>query len=258
MSTRIPLLDERALARTLARMATEIVERAHGTDRLVLVGIQRRGVELAARLKRSDRPVRRLGSRAGQARHHPLSRRPPDRRPPARGRRDQPPRTSTGKTVVIVDDVLYTGRTVRAALDECADFGRPAPDPALRPDRPRRPRAADPGRHRRHDRRPPARATGWTCWSRSSTGATRSSWCAETCPMTAALGKDLVGLEPLSRRADPAHPRHRRAVQGSERAADQEGAGAARQDHRQPLLRGLHPHPHLLRVRREAALARTR
>ena len=52
MSTRIPLLDERALARTLARMATEIVERAGGTDGLVLVGIQRRGVELADRLKR--------------------------------------------------------------------------------------------------------------------------------------------------------------------------------------------------------------
>jgi pyrimidine operon attenuation protein / uracil phosphoribosyltransferase len=44
-------MDDRALARTLARMATEIIERAHGTDGLVLVGIQRRGVELAARIR---------------------------------------------------------------------------------------------------------------------------------------------------------------------------------------------------------------
>ena len=52
MPSRTPILDERALGRTLARMATEIVERAHGTERVVLVGIQRRGVELAHRLKR--------------------------------------------------------------------------------------------------------------------------------------------------------------------------------------------------------------
>ena len=52
MPSRIPLLDDRALGRTLVRMATEIVERARGTESLVLVGIQRRGVELAARLKR--------------------------------------------------------------------------------------------------------------------------------------------------------------------------------------------------------------
>ena len=57
-------------------------------------------------------------------------------------------------------------------------------------------------------------------------------------------------------RADPPDPRHRRAVQGGQRAADQEGAGAPRQDDRQSLLRGLHPHPHLVRVRREAALGR--
>src|ERR1700752_1227792 len=52
MPSRTPLLDDRALGRTLARMATEIVERGRGTDDLVLVGIQRRGVELADRLKR--------------------------------------------------------------------------------------------------------------------------------------------------------------------------------------------------------------
>src|SRR5918912_352954 len=82
MPTRTLLLDERALARTLARMAREIVERARGTDDLQTVGA---------------RPV------VGETTLPDLD----------------------GKTVVIVDDVLYTGRPVRAALDECADFGRP-------------------------------------------------------------------------------------------------------------------------------------
>ncbi|MGH7526922.1 MAG: bifunctional pyr operon transcriptional regulator/uracil phosphoribosyltransferase PyrR [Gemmatimonadales bacterium] len=124
MPTRTLLLDERALARTLARMATEIVERAHGIEGVVLVGIQRRGVELAGRLKRL------IDQAEGSA--------------VARGKLDITlyrddlqtigPRPVVGETllpdldgkiVVIVDDVLYTGRTIRAALDECADFGRP-------------------------------------------------------------------------------------------------------------------------------------
>jgi pyrimidine operon attenuation protein/uracil phosphoribosyltransferase len=117
-------MDDRALARTLARMATEIIERAHGTDGLVLVGIQRRGVELAARLRgliaqaegvqvpwgklditlyRDD--LQTVGPR------------------PVVGETSLP--DLDGRVVAIVDDVLYTGRTVRAALDECSDFGRP-------------------------------------------------------------------------------------------------------------------------------------
>jgi pyrimidine operon attenuation protein/uracil phosphoribosyltransferase len=124
MASRIPLLDERALGRTLVRMATEIVERAGGTDSLVLVGIQRRGVELADRLKRlidqstgSAVPVGKLDITLYRDDLQTVGPRP------VVGETRLP--NLDGRTVVIVDDVLYTGRTVRAALDECADFGRP-------------------------------------------------------------------------------------------------------------------------------------
>jgi pyrimidine operon attenuation protein/uracil phosphoribosyltransferase len=124
MPSRSPLLDERALGRTLARMATEIVERGGGTDHLVLVGIQRRGVELADRLKRlidqaegSNVATGKLDITLYRDDLQTVGPRP------VVGETRLP--NLDGRTVVIVDDVLYTGRTVRAALDECADFGRP-------------------------------------------------------------------------------------------------------------------------------------
>ncbi len=124
MPSRTSLLDDRALGRTLARMATEIVERGGGTDTLVLVGIQRRGVELADRLKRlidhSERADVSSGKLDITLYRDDLQTVGPR---PVVGETRLP--DLDGRTVVIVDDVLYTGRTVRAALDECADFGRP-------------------------------------------------------------------------------------------------------------------------------------
>ncbi len=127
MSTnKTTVLDARAMDRTLKRMADEIVELNNGTDGLVIVGIQRRGVQLA------DRIVRMIGEREGAVvprgalditlYRDDLQTVGPR---PVVGPTDLPWNLD-GKHVVIVDDVLYTGRTVRADLDELADFGRPA------------------------------------------------------------------------------------------------------------------------------------
>jgi pyrimidine operon attenuation protein/uracil phosphoribosyltransferase len=120
------LLDERAIARTLRRMADEIVELFDGTDGLLLVGIQRRGVQL------SDR----IASFIEERENVNIPRGALDITLYRDDLQTVGPRPVVGKTnlpwelddkhVVIVDDVLYTGRTVRAALDELADFGRPA------------------------------------------------------------------------------------------------------------------------------------
>ncbi len=120
------VLNARALERTVARMADEIVERADGTDGLVLVGIQRRGVQLADRLatvihSREQVSVPR-GSLDITLYRDDLQTVGPR---PIVGKTELPWEID-GKTVCIVDDVLYTGRTIRAALDELADFGRPA------------------------------------------------------------------------------------------------------------------------------------
>jgi pyrimidine operon attenuation protein/uracil phosphoribosyltransferase len=124
MPIRTRLLDDRAIGRALARMASEIVERCGGTESLVLIGIQRRGVELAGRLQRlieqsegAKVPVGKLDITLYRDDLQTVGARP------VVGETSLP--DLDGRTVVIVDDVLYTGRTVRAALDECADFGRP-------------------------------------------------------------------------------------------------------------------------------------
>src|SRR5713101_4876715 len=122
---RTTLLDARAMSRALQRMAVEILELAHGTDDLVLVGIQRRGVELAERIARLIEKEEGVAVPRGALDitlyRDDLGTVGPK---PVIGETHLPG-DLTGKHVVIVDDVLYTGRTVRAALDELADFGRP-------------------------------------------------------------------------------------------------------------------------------------
>jgi pyrimidine operon attenuation protein/uracil phosphoribosyltransferase len=120
------LLDARAVARTLRRMADEIVELFDGVDDLVLVGIQRRGVQLsdriAAYIEEREHVAIPRGALDITLYRDDLQTVGPR---PVVGPTNLPWELD-GKRVVIVDDVLYTGRTVRAALDELADFGRPA------------------------------------------------------------------------------------------------------------------------------------
>ena len=123
--TPVTMLDARSLQRTLRRMADEIVELNNGTDDLLIVGIQRRGVQLAARIvsmiaERENVTVPR-GALDITLYRDDLQTVGPR---PVVGPTDLP-WDIDGKHVVIVDDVLYTGRTIRAALDELADFGRP-------------------------------------------------------------------------------------------------------------------------------------
>ena len=125
------LLDAEGLRRTLTRIAHEIIEGNPDLARVALVGIQTRGVPLAQRLRRlieeraGDAPG--LGSvditfyrddvqvRGGDAPRHP--------QPVVRSTALEFP--LEGKTVVLVDDVLYTGRTIRAAIEALFDYGRP-------------------------------------------------------------------------------------------------------------------------------------
>jgi pyrimidine operon attenuation protein / uracil phosphoribosyltransferase len=119
------VLEPAEIRRVLTRIAHEILERTHGADDIVLLGIPTRGVPLAQRLAEraaefEGRPVP-WGSLDVTMYRDDLRLRPAR----ALGRTELPADGIDGKTIVIVDDVLYSGRTVRAALDALTDLGRP-------------------------------------------------------------------------------------------------------------------------------------
>ena len=144
MSTHVPedatarlVLDGEAIEKALSRIAHEILERnegeaASGLDEVALVGIQSRGAPLASRLRRlvEERsgvapPVGALDITFHRDDVHVRDGgRPPGRQPVVRATSIAFP--IEGMTVVLVDDVLYTGRTIRAAIDALLEFGRPA------------------------------------------------------------------------------------------------------------------------------------
>ena len=120
------LMDRERMARTLSRMAHEIAERHPDMAATVLVGVRSRGVPLARRLAALAQQASGVEPRVG-ALDITLYR--DDftslaAQPITKG--TEIPFSIDGRDVVLVDDVLYTGRTVRAALDELIDFGRPA------------------------------------------------------------------------------------------------------------------------------------
>jgi pyrimidine operon attenuation protein/uracil phosphoribosyltransferase len=118
-----PVMDAADMARALRRIGHEIVERNRGVGDLILVGIHTRGVPLAYRLAdeiadlEAPVPVGELDVA--------LYRDDLDRRPKTRVGSTKFPASVDDQVVVLVDDVLFTGRTVRAALDAIADLGRP-------------------------------------------------------------------------------------------------------------------------------------
>ncbi len=111
--------------RTLLRLAHEIVERNNGAEGLVFVGIRRRGVPLAERLAKKIAEIEKSAPSVGTLDitfyRDDLS--TVDQKPVVQ--RPAMPLSVEGKTVILVDDVLYTGRTTRAALDALVDHGRP-------------------------------------------------------------------------------------------------------------------------------------
>lgn len=119
------LMSASEIDRTLVRLAHEILERNNGIENLMLVGIERRGAPLAARLAQTiggiesaEPPVETIDATAYR-----------DDRPQVAARRAEDPLPAKfsvdGKKVILVDDVLFTGRTTRAALDALLAFGRP-------------------------------------------------------------------------------------------------------------------------------------
>jgi pyrimidine operon attenuation protein/uracil phosphoribosyltransferase len=119
------LMSTSEIDRTLVRLAHEIVERNNGGEGLVLVGIRRRGVPLAERLARKISEIEKAAPPVGSLdiTFHRDDLSTSDEKPVVQ--RTPLPFPVEGKTVVLVDDVLYTGRTTRAALDALVDHGRP-------------------------------------------------------------------------------------------------------------------------------------
>jgi pyrimidine operon attenuation protein/uracil phosphoribosyltransferase len=132
------IMDENDIRRALTRIAHEIVERNKGAQDLVLVGIRTRGAPMAARL---GELIGSIEGRAVEVGYLDVTAHRDDRpRPSSRRSRDSGsqrggagmsenthvPFDVTGKQVVLVDEVIYTGRTARAALDALVELGRPA------------------------------------------------------------------------------------------------------------------------------------
>ena len=121
------VMDADRMARALTRMSHEILERNRGLDEIALVGIRTRGVPLARRISRSlhdingdDVPTGALDITLyrDDLMRHPVG-------PQPLVRRTEIPFSIDDRKILLVDDVLYTGRTIRAALDALIDFGRP-------------------------------------------------------------------------------------------------------------------------------------
>lgn len=119
------ILDSTEINRAIKRISYEILERNKGAEDLVLVGIPTPGPYLAERIRKHIRKVENLDIAIGSL-DITFYRDDFDDRPRPVPKVTSLPEDIRGKTVILVDDVLFTGRTVRAALDALVDHGRPA------------------------------------------------------------------------------------------------------------------------------------
>ncbi|MBE3562341.1 MAG: bifunctional pyr operon transcriptional regulator/uracil phosphoribosyltransferase PyrR [Hydrogenibacillus schlegelii] len=122
------IVDAREMGRMIVRLAHQIVEKNKGTEGLILIGIKTRGVPLAGRLQEAIRSIEGVEVPVGALDitlyRDDLTPIDPSGDPVVKGK--QLPEDLTGRRVVLVDDVLYTGRTARAAMEAVIDHGRPA------------------------------------------------------------------------------------------------------------------------------------
>ena len=148
------VMDADRMSRALTRIAHEILERNRGVGELALVGIRTRGVPIARRLARALKEINGddvpTGALDITLYRDDLMRHPVGPQPVVR--RTEIPFSIDDRKILLVDDVLYTGRTIRAALDALIDFGRP-------------------------------RASSWSCSSTAATASCRSrpTTSARTC-----------------------------------------------------------------------------
>lgn len=128
MEQKAIVLDDKAISRALTRIAHEIIEKNKGIEDCILVGIRTRGIYLARRLAERIRKIEGASIPVGELDitlyRDDLTRKTEDQDPLVKG--SNIPSDINNQKVILVDDVLYTGRTVRAALDALVDIGRPS------------------------------------------------------------------------------------------------------------------------------------
>ncbi|MCM3767993.1 MULTISPECIES: bifunctional pyr operon transcriptional regulator/uracil phosphoribosyltransferase PyrR [Bacillaceae] len=128
MSQKALILDEQAIGRALTRIAHQIIEKNKGIEECVLVGIRTRGIHVAKRLASKIEGIEGSPIPVGELDitlyRDDLTKKTDNQEPLVKG--SDIPFDINEKKVILIDDVLYTGRTVRAGLDALMDLGRPA------------------------------------------------------------------------------------------------------------------------------------
>jgi pyrimidine operon attenuation protein / uracil phosphoribosyltransferase len=128
MSQKALVLDDQAIRRALTRIAHEIIEKNKGIENCILVGIRTRGIYIANRLAEKIAQIEGKPIEVGELDitlyRDDLSKKTKNEEPLVKG--SDIPKDIQGLKVILVDDVLYTGRTVRAGMDALMDMGRPA------------------------------------------------------------------------------------------------------------------------------------